>query len=162
MSSESSKNCYENNKINLANEKEIYFLVTSHSEDKINFFDSKCLSKTKPEIIYYKRTKNGKDSFTIHHVFKLTINKKEKNYKWINYLIQYEFGEELYNIILDIKENIFIYKVKLQKYNKYINNIAQKDIDQNQTEIQNKFELFLEALKKIMRIIKLKNYMKKQ
>ena len=148
MSSESRKISYEKNQIILSNDNEIYFLVTSKSKDKINFFDSKCLSQIKPEIIYYKRTKNGKDSFLINHVFKLAVNKKEKNNKWIKYLIQYEIEEEFYEILLDIKENIFIYNVKFQKYNKYINNIEQKDIAQNQIKIQQKFELFLEALKK--------------
>ena len=87
MSSESRKISYEKNPIILSNDNEIYFLVTSKSKDKINFFDSKCLSQIKPEIIYYKRTKNGKDSFLINHVFKLALNKKEKNNKWIKYYI---------------------------------------------------------------------------
>ena len=126
--------------------KEIYFLILSQSEDKINFFDSKCLSEINPEIIYYKRIKNGKDSFFFNYVFKLTLNEKEENKEWSKYKIQYEIGEELYDILFDIKENIFIYELKLQKYNKYISNITKKDIEQNQIPIQNKLDIFLKAL----------------
>ena len=62
--------------------------------------------------------------------------------------MQYEIGEILYDIFFEVKNNMFIYEIKLQEYNKLLNNIPIKDIDQNQITIQNKLDIFLEALEK--------------
>ena len=146
MASEPNKATHQKRQKIQSNDKDIYFIILNRSEDKINFFDSKCLSEINPEIIYYKRIKNGKDSFLFKHVFKLTLNKNEENKERSRYIIQYEMGEELYDILFNVKENIFIYELKLQKYNKYIKNIAKKDIEQNLIPIQNKLDIFLKAL----------------
>ena len=148
MASEPNKATHQKRQKIQSNDKDIYFIILNRSEDKINFFDSKCLSEINSEIIYYKRIKKEKDSFLIINVFKITPNKRMENKNLDKYLIQYENGEELYDILFDIKENMFIYELKLQKYNRYIKNLCKNDIIQNQIEIQNKMEIFYEALKK--------------
>ena len=125
-------------------DKEIYFIISNSSEEKINFSDLKCISEIHPKIIYEKSVDKGKVSFLFHHVFKLVL-KKSENHK---YKVQYEIGEILYDIFFEVKNNMFIYEIKLQEYNKLLNNIPIKDIDQNQITIQNKLDIFLEALEK--------------
>ena len=127
-----------------SNDKEIYFIISNSSEEKINFSDLKCISEIHPKIIYEKSVDKGKVSFLFHHVFKLVL-KKSENHK---YKVQYEIGEILYDIFFEVKNKIFIYEIKLQEYNKLLNNIPIKDIDQNQITIQNKLDIFLEALEK--------------
>lgn len=62
--------------------------------------------------------------------------------------MQYEIGEESYDILFDYKENSFIYEVQLLKGNKFIDNIIKRKIDQNQIPLHYKLDIFLEALKK--------------
>ena len=134
----------QNQNINL-NEKEIYFIISNTSEEKIDFKELKCQSEKCPKIIYETNIEKGKDSIAFVQVFKLSLNQKESP---IKYKIQYEKGEILYDILFDIKNNIFIYETTLQKYNKYIDNITKENIDQNQISIQNKLNIFLESLEK--------------
>ena len=76
MASEPNKTTHQKRQKIQSNDKDIYFIILNRSEDKINFFDSKCLSEINSEIIYYKRIKKEKDSFLIINVFKITPNKK--------------------------------------------------------------------------------------
>ena len=144
MTSELSKISCEKSQNAQSNDKEIYFIISNSSEEKINFSDLKCLSETPPKIIYEKSVDKGKGSFLFYHLFKLALKESEKH----KYKVQYEFGEVLYDIFFEVKNNIFIYEIKLQEYNKLLNNIPIKDIDQNQITIQNKIDIFLEALEK--------------
>ena len=131
-----------------SNDITIYFIILSPSEEKINFSDLKFLSEIEPEIIYNESIEKGKGSFLFHNVFKLDIKKKEKNKKAVKYQLQYQIGEESYDILFDVKENSFIYEVQLLKGNKYIDNIIKRKIDQNQIPLYYKLDIFLEALKK--------------
>jgi len=126
----------------------IYFIILSPSEEKINFADLKFLSEIEPEIIYTTNIENGKGSFLSHNVFKLDIKRKEKNKKSVKYQLQYEIGEESYDIIFGVKENSFIYEIQLLKGNKFIDNIIKRKIDQNLIPLHYKLDIFLEALKK--------------
>lgn len=131
-----------------SNDLTIFFIILSPSEEKINFDDLKFLSEIEPKIIYNKSIEKGKGSFLFHNVFKLDVKKKEKNEKVEEYLLQYEIGEESYDILFNVKENSFIYEVKLLKGNKFIDNIVKRKINQNQIPLQYKLDLFLEALNK--------------
>ena len=131
-----------------SNDKEIYFIILNSSEEKLNFHDLKFLSEIEPEIIYNNSIEKGKGSFAFHNVFKLDIKANEKNGKTIQYQLQYEIGEESYDILFDVKDNTFIYEIKLLKGNKFIDNIVKRKIDQNQIPIHYKLDIFLEALKK--------------
>jgi hypothetical protein len=82
-----------------SNDKEIYFIISNSSEEKINFSDLKCLSETPPKIIYEKSVDKGKGSFLFYHLFKLALKESEKH----KYKVQYEFGEVLYDIFLRLK-----------------------------------------------------------
>ena len=145
MASELNKIPREQNQNIYLNEKEIYFIISNTSEEKIDFKELKCQSEKCPKIIYETNIEKGKDSIAFVQVFKLSLNQKESP---IKYKIQYEKGEILYDILFDIKNNIFIYETTLQKYNKYIDNITKENIDQNQISIQNKLNIFLESLEK--------------
>ena len=138
------------------NNKEIYFIISTTTEENIDISDLDCLSEVKPDIIFVKSFKRGKDSFLFHQVFKLVLNIDEKNEKPIKFKLQYEDEEILYDILFDdIKENTFIYDLKFQMYNKYANNTTKKDIEQNKITNQNKFNLFFEALKENKEIDKI-------
>ena len=127
----------------------IYFILLTPSKEKINFADLRFVSEMEPEIINNKNNKeikNGKGSSFYHNVFKLDIKKKEKNKKAVKYQLQYEIGEESYDISFYYKENSFIYEVELKKGNKFIDNIIKRNIPQNQIPFHKKLDLFLEAL----------------
>ena len=109
----------------------IYFILLIPSEEKIDFKDLEFLSEIKPVIIY-NDIKKREDSFLFQNVFKLNIKKNEKIKKKIKYQIQYVMDEYLYDILFEVKENIFIYDIRLLKSNKYIDNILKRKIDQNQ------------------------------
>jgi len=148
MISESSKISQKQKQNTQTNDKEIYFIILSSSEEKLNFSDLKFLSEIEPEIIYDNSIEKGKDSFVFHNVFKLNIKANEKNGKTIKYQLQYEIGEESYEILFNVKDNTFIYEIELLKGNKFINNIVKRKIDQNKISIHYKLDIFLEALKK--------------
>lgn len=126
----------------------IYFIILTPSEEKLNFADLKFLSEIEPQIIYTTNIENEKGSILSHNVFKLDIKKKQKNKKAVKYQLQYEIGEESYDILFDYKEKSFIYEVQLLKGNKFIDNIIKRKIDQNQIPLHYKLDIFLEALKK--------------
>ena len=126
----------------------IYFIIITPSEEKLNFADLKFLSEIEPQIIYTTNIEKEKGTFLSHNTFKLDIKKKQKNKKAVKYQLQYEIGEESYDILFDYKEKSFIYEVQLLKGNKFIDNIIKRKIDQNQIPLHYKLDIFLEALKK--------------
>ena len=77
------------------NNKEIYFIISTTREENIDISDLDCLSEVKPDIIFVKSFKRGKDSFLFHQVFKLVLNIDEKNEKPIKFKLQYEDEEIL-------------------------------------------------------------------
>ena len=135
-------------------EKEIYIIILWPNKNKIKINDLKILSKLSAKIIYNKRIEKGKDLFLEQTVFKLITKRKDsdidkeknKNNK-CKYRLKYEVGEDLYEILFFVGENTFVYKPKLEKENKLINNIVKLNIDQNVISFSNKLDIFLEALK---------------
>ena len=155
MTSEPINITQEQNQNNQSNDKEIYFIILSSSEEKINFGGLKFLSEIEPEIIHYGSIEKVKGSSLFYNVFKFDIKTNEKKKKTIQYQLQYEIGEESYDILFDVKENTFIYEIKLLKGNKYIDNIVKRKIDQKKIPLHYKLNIFLEALKKINEIDKI-------
>ena len=131
-----------------SDEVSIYFIILTPSEEKINFDDLKFLSDIEPQKIYNTNIEKENGSFLSHNVFKLDIKKKENNKKAIKYQLQYEIGEESYDIIFDYKDSSFIYEVQLLKGNKFIDNIIKRKIDQDKIPLHYKLDIFLEALRK--------------
>ena len=148
MNSESSNIRQDQIQITKSNDKAIYFILLSPSEEKIEFKDLKFLSEIDPIIIYNKSTEIGKGSFLYQNVFKLDIKNNEKIKKDDKYYLQYEIGEESYDILFEDKKNTFIYKIQLLKGNKFIDNIVKRNIDQNKIPLHYKLDIFIEALKK--------------
>ena len=131
-----------------SDEVSIYFIILTPSEEKINFDDLKFLSDIEPQKIYNTNIEKENGSYLSHNVFKLDIKKKENNKKAIEYQLQYEIGEESYDIIFDYKDSSFIYEVQLKKGNKFIDNIIKRKIEQNKIPLHYKLDIFLEALRK--------------
>jgi len=109
MNSESSNIRQDQIQSTKSNDKAIYFILLSPSEEKIEFKDLKFLSEIDPIIIYNKSTEIGKGSFLYQNVFKLDIKNNEKIKKDDKYYLQYEIGEESYDILFGDKNNIFIF-----------------------------------------------------
>ena len=134
-------------------EKEIYFIISTPSEEKVNFDNLKFISDITPQIIYDKSIEKGNGSFIEHNIFKLNIIKKEKEKEKdkkssTNYKLEYTIGEDSYEISFSVKENTFVYEPELKKGNKYIDNIVKESIDQDIISWQDKLDIFLEALEK--------------
>ena len=135
-------------------EKEIYIIILWPNKNKIKINDLKILSKLSAKIIYNKRIEKGKDLFLEQTVFKLItkrkdsdIDKEKNKNNYCKYRLKYEVGEDLYEILFFVGENTFVYKPKLEKGNKLIDNIVKLNIDQNVISFSNKLDIFLEALK---------------
>ena len=125
-------------------EKEIYFIILRPSEEKINF-NLKYELENPPKRIYIKRIEKGNGSFLEYNVFKSNIKKNEKKEKDSNnYKIEYIEGKDSYDILFYVNGNTFIYDTELKKGN---NNIVES-IDQNIIPLENKLDIFLEALEK--------------
>lgn len=111
----------------------------------------KFISDITPQIIYDKSIEKGNGSFIEHNTFKLNIIKKEKEKdkkSSTNYKLEYTIGEDSYEISFSVKENTFVYEPELKKGNKYIDNIVKESIDQDIILLQDKLDIFLEALEK--------------
>ena len=148
MTSESNQISQMQNQNNQSIDKEIYFIVLIPSEEKINFDDLKLLSEIEPEIIYKSSIGKGKGTFLFHNVFKMIIKKIEKNKKTVQNTLQYEIGEQSYDISFNFTKETFIYEIKLLKGNKFLGNIVKRNINQNIIPLHYKLDIFLEALKK--------------
>ena len=124
--------------------KEIYFIVIKPAEEKISNKDIKFFSKDVPQIIFNKIIKRNNGAFIEFIVFKLNL--KEIKIPLIPYEIEYEIEDYNYTILLTVKENNFVYNVKLKQCYKYFKDLGEKDIDQNIIPIYFKLKIFLEAL----------------
>ena len=148
MTSESNQISQMQNQDNQSISREIYFIVLIPSEEKINFDDLKFLSEIEPETIYESSIEKGKGSFLFHNVFKMILKKIEKNEKTLQNTLQYEIGEQSYDISFNVQKETFIYEIKLLKGNKFLGNIVKRNINQNIIPLHYKLDIFLEALKK--------------
>ena len=148
MTSESNQISQMQNQDNQSIDREIYFIVLIPSEEKIKSDDLKLLSEIEPEIIYKSSIEKGKGTFLFHNVFKMIIKKIEKNEKTVQYTLQYEIGEQSYDILFNAKKETFIYNITLLKGNKFLDNIVKRNINQNIIPLHYKLDIFLEALKK--------------
>ena len=148
MTSESNQISQMQNQDNQSISREIYFIVLIPSEEKINFDDLKLLSEIEPEIIYKSSIGKGKGTFLFHNVFKMILKKIEKNEKTLQNTLQYEIGEQSYDISFNVQKETFIYEIKLLKGNKFLGNIVKRNINQNIIPLHYKLDIFLEALKK--------------
>ena len=140
-------------------EKEVYFIILTPSEEKVNF-DFKFSSENEPKSIYKKSIEISKDYFIEHNVFKMNIKKNEEkdieekeeeeaeDNDEKNYKIEYIVGVDAYEISFPITDNTFIYNAELKKGNKYLKRIVKEDINQKIIPLYNKLDIFLEALKK--------------
>ena len=146
MTSESNPISLEQRQNSQSNDITVYFIILSEGKEKLNFEDLNFLSEIEPKNIYNNSIEKGKgkSSFLFHQVFKLEI----KNKNSFDNKLQYEIGEQSYDILFDVKDNSFIYEVELLKGNKYIDNIIKIKIDQNQIPLHYKLDIFLEALNK--------------
>ena len=124
--------------------KEVYFIVVKPGEEKKNNKDIKFLSKDVPQIIFNKVIKRNDRTYIELIVFKLNL--KEIKIFPITYEIEYEIEDYNFTILLTVKENNFIYSVKLKQCYKYFKELGEKDIDQNIITIYIKLKIFLEAL----------------
>ena len=114
----------------------IYFIKLIPSGKRLNFNDLKFLSEIKPEIIYNENIKTKKYLFLSKNIFKSKKNEKSK--KNSKYQILYEINEELYDILFKVKENTFIYEIKLLKGNKFLDNIVKRKFEQKKIPLYNK------------------------
>ena len=90
-------------------EKEVYFIILTPSEEKVNF-DFKFSSENEPKSIYKKSIEISKDYFIEHNVFKMNIKKNEEkdieekeeeeaeDNDEKNYKIEYIVGVDAYEI----------------------------------------------------------------
>ena len=129
-------------------EKEIYFIILYQRNEKENptdmVFSKDC--DNSPTIILNNEIKIRENiyKYIYQKVFKYKNIGGKKNIELIFFL-----GENVdkYIIQFEIKHEIFIYDVDLEKGNKYLDNIARENIDQKMIDYQDKLDLFLKALK---------------
>ena len=125
--------------------KVIYFIVFEPKENEENTKnkDKEPIYKSAyiPKLISTKTIDIKNESYIKHKVFKLNI-KDEKEIK-----IEYEINNDIYEIIFTVKENYFLYDVKLLKRDKYITILPPQEIKQNIIPYYNKLQIFKEALK---------------
>ena len=139
-------------------EKEIYFIILTQSEKKVDLDWEFSSSELAPSRIYKNVIKKGKDSSIEENVFKLIIKENEKEKEIENgkekvkkkkkkYKIEYIQGDDAYDILFSTNDNSFVYDTELKKGNKYLDNIVKEDIDQTIILYHNKLDIFQEALK---------------
>ena len=125
--------------------KVIYFIVfePKETEESTKNKDKEPIYKSAyiPKLISTKTIDIKNESYIKHKVFKLNI-KDEKEIK-----IVYEINNDIYEIIFTVKENYFLYDVKLLKRDKYITILPPQEIKQNIIPYYNKLQIFKEALK---------------
>ena len=137
-------------------EKEVYFIILTPSEEKIDF-NKKFKSENAPKSIYKKSIEKKNGYYLEQNVFKLNIVRdkekdeevdedKDKGEKEEEYKIEYIVENDAYDILFSFSGNSFVYNIKLQKGNKYLPNIVKDDIDQTIIPLYYKLDLFLEAL----------------
>ena len=137
--SKTTENETENNK------KEIYFIIfyLRNQRENSNDFVFSNENNNLPTIIFNKEIKISDNRFTYRKVFKIKNVWGKKNAEIIFFIGQ----EDKYIINLEIQEKTFIYDVNLKIGHKIWKYIPFTDINQQKMEYQDKFDIFLEALK---------------
>ena len=121
----------------------IYFIVFEQKETEEKDKDKEPIYKSVniPKLISTKTIDIKNESYIKHKVFRLNIkNKKEIK-------IEYEINNDIYEILFIVKENYFLYDVKLLKRDKYITILPPQEIKQNIIPYYNKLQIFKDALK---------------
>ena len=128
-------------------EKDIYFIITYRLTKKEDLkeltFSEDCISK--PEIILNEEIKTNNNKYIYKKVFKYkNVGGKKK------IQLNFFYGNEAYNYMIsfEVKEKTFIYNIELKKEHRTLL-IMIPDYSKQDIKYQDKFELFLEALKKI-------------
>ena len=128
---------------------DIYFIILlarkkKKNQDKLIFSKSNII----PTNIYTNEIKGEDGTFFYEKVFKFTKEDHEQSSNNpINYCIEFNMGNDKYKALFEIKENSFVYDVKLKKRRKILKNITEEIIDQNYKDSFSKLNIFLEALK---------------
>ena len=134
-------------------ERNIYFIILNPSEEKLDFRTLNFSSVITPSIIFNKNVKKENEKQVEEIVFKFKIkkkkkdkDKKEKGEK--ECIIKFFSGNHTYTISFDTKKKSFIYSPDFTQGNKYLDNIFEKPIRQDNIPYYNKLDIFLEALEK--------------
>ena len=134
-------------------ERDIYFIILNPSEEKLDFKTLNFSSIITPSIIFNKNVnkENEKQVEEIVFKFKLKKKKKDKGKKekgGKECIIKFFSGNHTYTISFDTKKKSFIYSPDFTKGNKYLDNIFEVPIEQDNIPYYNKLDIFLEALEK--------------
>lgn len=142
--------------LNDVEKKEIYFIISYQRKQKENSDDFNFLlsdkENNKPIIIYINELEEENKTYFYKKVFKFFIKQKkksensQKSINIYNQIFTFKINEDKYILSFDTKGNSFIYDVDLKMENKNLNEII--SIDQNIIEINEKMNIFKEALKK--------------
>jgi len=154
-----------NNEINLENGKikEIYFMILIQDGEKGKFKNLNFISEYTPKFINENKIENKEGSYIEYKVFKLKINiennlvtENEKDNK-VEFpcKIEFEIGEDNYIISFIFKGDTFIYDINFELNNEFLYDTYQETFDQNIIPFYDKFQIFLETLKKIYEIKKI-------
>ena len=126
--------------------KEVYFIIYYQRKKKEDpkelVFSEDC--KSIPKAILTKEVKTSTNKYSYKKVYKYLYKGGKKGVELIFFFGQ---EEDKYIITFDVKDNIFIYDVELNKGHKFLDNIPKENIDQKIMKYQDKLDLFLEALK---------------
>ncbi len=125
--------------------KDVYILILRPSEEKIDFEGLKYETKNKiePKIAFQKRIDKEDGTYLEQIVFKFKKKSKKKSNE---YAIKFFEGDHTYTIKFWLQDECFVYTPKLNTGNKYLNNILEEPIEQNNVPLYNKLNIFLEAL----------------
>ena len=147
------KNIQEHNNQSQGKSKDVYFLILSQSEAKIDFKNMKFVAGISPTIVYTNNVDKGKGTQLEEIVFKFKRKKKkedkeEKKSGENEYTIKFISGDHTYKISFDTKNKSFIYSPDFKTGNIYLTNIPEEPIEQDIIPLYNKFDIFLDALEK--------------
>jgi len=110
-------------------------------------------SKIIPEVILVKGEKINDYKYTYKKVLKFN-NIEHKNKADFSFFLGKD--DYKYYISFEIENKAFIYDVRLEKRDKFLSKIPKFDIEQKWIKYKDKFDLFIEALKKGKEEIKMK------
>ena len=139
-------------------EKEIYFMILKQKKEKEMYDNLNFRSEIKPKIIYEKRIAKENGVYIDHLVYKFNLrengNKEQEETPLNNYQINYQEGNNNYVISFSVKNNSFIYDLELKKVGYFFDDITEETFDQNIIPLYYKLDIFIEALKKIIKMKK--------
>jgi hypothetical protein len=135
-----------------ANNKDVHFLILRPSEEKIDFEGLKYETKNKidPKIAFKKNIDKEDGTYLEQIVFKFKKKSKKKDgeSKQTKYAIKFFEGDHTYSITFSLRDECFVYMPELKTGNKFLDNILEEPIEQNIVPLNNKLNIFLEALQK--------------